>query len=133
VGKKLTSNYDIAAYVYGVTGRNVNGVNIDGYYDFVRKNHGDSAVIAVDACLGNKSEIGKIKIGRAGIGAGYAVGKTGKRYGDVGVVGIVGENTADNVMQLLSVKYDLIEDLSGRIARYLAENLNSLAKRRNSV
>jgi putative sporulation protein YyaC len=125
VGKKLVE-YNLRAYVYGVTGRNINGANIDFYDGFIREVHKDSKVVAVDACLGAEKEIGKIKVGNRGVGAGHAVRKTGKRYGDIGIVGIVAENAEDNVMQLLSVEVSLVEELSARIAEYLAENLERL-------
>jgi putative sporulation protein YyaC len=126
VGKKLVEEYNLRAYVYGVTGRNINGANIDFYDGFIREAHKGSKVVAVDACLGSRREIGKIKVGSRGVGAGHAVRKSGKRYGDVGVVGIVAENAEDNVMQLISVEVSLVEELSERIAEYLAENLERL-------
>ncbi|MDR2090356.1 MAG: spore protease YyaC [Clostridiales bacterium] len=126
VGRKLIEEYNLRAYVYGTTGRNINGANIDFYDGFIREIHKESKVVAVDACLGSGREIGKIKIGYRGVGAGYAVRKAGKRYGDVGIVGIVAENAEDNVMQLISVEVSLIEEMSGRIAEYLANNLDAL-------
>jgi putative sporulation protein YyaC len=128
VGRRLVEDYNLRAYVYGVTGRNINGANIDFYDRFIREVHKDSKVVAVDACLGARREIGKIKVGNCGVGAGHAVRKSGKRYGDVGVVGIVAENAEDNVMQLISVEVATVEELSGRIAEYLAENLERLVE-----
>ena len=125
-GRRLIEEYGIRAYVYGVTGRSVNGANIDKYDGFIREMHADSPIIAVDACLGAKAEIGNIKISGKGIGAGLAVRKSEKRYGDIGVVGIVAENSEDNVMQLISAEYDKVKDLSARVAEYVASNLVSL-------
>ncbi|MDR2047704.1 MAG: spore protease YyaC [Clostridiales bacterium] len=126
VGRRLIEEYGLKAYVYGITGRNINGANIDRYDEFIKTNHRDGKIIAVDACLGSAKDIGGIKVSGVGVGAGYAVGKSGKRYGDIGVVGIVAENAEDNVMQLLSADCGLIEDLSGKVAEYIADNLDTL-------
>ncbi|MDR3262862.1 MAG: spore protease YyaC [Clostridiales bacterium] len=128
VGRRLISDYNLGAYVYGITGRNINGENIDSYDSFIREVHKDSAVIAVDACLGGEKEIGNIKISKRGIGAGFAVGKKDKRYGDVGLVGIVGKISDDNVMQLISADCGLVEALSGKIAEYLADNMEKILR-----
>ncbi|MDR1939802.1 MAG: spore protease YyaC [Clostridiales bacterium] len=126
VGKILVEEYNLRAYVYGVTGRNINGENIDEYDGFIKKIHGGSVVVAVDACLGPEREIGQIKVSRCGVGAGFAVRKPGKRYGDVGVVGIVAKNSSDNVMQLLSAEYSLVEKLSRKVAEYVFGNMSEL-------
>ncbi|MDR1905547.1 MAG: spore protease YyaC [Clostridiales bacterium] len=123
VGKMLIENFNLKAYVYGVTGRNINGENIDAYDAFLREVHRDSRIIAVDACLGGENEVGKIKVSRCGVGAGFAVRGGKKRYGDVGIVGIVAKNDKDNIMQLMSVEYDFVEKLSRRIAEYINANL----------
>jgi putative sporulation protein YyaC len=133
VGRILIEEYNLRAYVYGVTGRNINGENVDKYDGFIRDVHKDSAVIAIDACLGSEKEIGEIKISRRGVGAGYAVRRAGKRYGDIGIVGIVAKSSDDNVMQLVSVEYSFVEGLSRKLAEYISANIDTLLKTRTAA
>jgi putative sporulation protein YyaC len=118
VGSKLIEKFNINTYIYGKIGRSVNALNIEKYLDFLSRFHKDAILIAIDACLSNKSsDVGKIKISYKGIAAGLAVDKNfANRIGDIGIIGIVGLAGTNNVDELLSVPFEKVDNLADNIA-----------------
>ena len=120
VGSLLIEKYNVNAFVYGCIGRTVNSLNIAEYKDFLREKHPNAFIIAVDACLGSKNDVGKIKINDKGVAAGLAVGRKTGRIGDIGVLGIVSEISKDNLSALLSSPYSMVYELAEKVAGKVA-------------
>lgn len=117
VGDKLTSTYGIDAFVYGKTAYPVTGVNYHTYLKHIKNHHSDSLIIAVDACLGSKNEVGKIKYTFGGLRAGAALNKNLDKVGHLTVLGIVAEKSSDNLEALIRAKIALVDELSDKIAK----------------
>ena len=118
VGSSLREEYHLPCPVYGWVGESVNGVNLEEYLCMIERRHKNSHLIAVDAALGKKKDVGKIRLKRGGIRAGGALDRPGGKVGDIGLVGVVAEETDPNDVYpaLLAVPFPLVEDLAGRIA-----------------
>jgi putative sporulation protein YyaC len=116
VGDLLKEKYNVNAYVYGSVSRPVNGVNYEQYVDYILKKHSGSFIIAVDACVGDKKDVGKIKLSSKGLSAGGALNKNLRRIGNIGILGVVSEKQADNLMSLMSVSYSFVDEMSRNIA-----------------
>ncbi len=129
VGELLIEKYNVPAYVYGSLSRPVNGVNYEDYVEFIRRRHRGSIVIAVDACVGEKSDVGKVKISSKGLTAGGALNKNLRRVGDIGILGVVSEKQDDNLMSLMSVPFMFVDGMS----REIAAKINKLIQRLNGV
>lgn len=116
VGDLLKNFYNVPAYVYGTTECPVTGLNFRSFSEHIRIFHPKSAIIAVDACLGKKEEVGKIKYGLQGLRAGTALKKELGKVGDVTFLGIVAESGKDNFRALSGVKNEAVGDLAEKIA-----------------
>ncbi len=116
VGDRLKQAYDVPAYVYGTSASPVTGLNFRSYMEHVRVFHPNSMVIAVDACLGSKEEVGKVKYSLKGLKAGTALKKELGRVGDVAFLGIVGESGKDNFGALSGADKRCVEELAEKIA-----------------
>ena len=116
VGDRLKSAYHVPAYVYGTSASPVTGLNFRDYLEHVRLFHPGSVVIAVDACLGSKEEVGKIKYSLKGLRAGTALKKELGSVGDVAFLGIVAESGKDNFRALTDADKDNIDILAEKIA-----------------
>ena len=116
VGDRLKKTYDVPAYVYGTTESPVTGLNFRSYMEHVRAFHPHSMVIAVDACLGSKEEVGKVKYSLKGLRAGTALKKELGTVGDVAFLGIVGESGGDNFKELSGADKKTVEELAEKIA-----------------
>lgn len=130
VGSDLREEYRLPCPVYGWVGSSVNGVNLEEYLQMIRTRHPSCPVIAVDAALGKKEDVGKMRFKRGGIRAGGAMERKGERIGDIGVVGVVAEEkTPDQVYSaLLEVPFAFVEALARRIARVIGEALSAAFK-----
>ena len=116
VGDLLRERYHVPAYVYGGIKTPVNGVNYYEYYSHLKKTHPSSLIIAVDACVGDARDVGKIKYSAKGLKAGEALKKNLPRIGDISVLGVVAERGSDNLFALMNCSYSLITNMSERIA-----------------
>lgn len=120
VGSYLREEFKLPYPVYGTEGYSVNGVNLDSYADMVRCRHKQSTVIAVDAAIGTKKDVGKVRLRRGGIKAGGALGSKRGYIGDIGIMGVVAEE-GDNVMgSLLSVPFEKVRHLAEQISALIA-------------
>lgn len=127
VGDLLIERYGIDAFVYGKSSLPVNGINYPKYLSHIKKHHPESLIIAVDACLGSRNEIGKIKYTFGGLRAGAALNKNLDRIGHLTILGIVAEKGENNLESLIKAKLSLINELSDRIARKIYSLASVLA------
>ncbi len=129
IGDLLIMEHNIDAYVYGHTARPVNGKNYFDYIRHINTHHKHNLVIAVDACVGNATEVGKIKCSLNGITAGGALDKGYERIGDIGILGIVAAAQQDNLATLSKVDARFINQLAIKIARIISKlilNINNI-------
>lgn len=124
VGDLLRDKYNVPAFVYGGTSKPVNGVNYGEYVDHIKTKHKGSVVIAVDACVGDAHDVGKIKYTFNGVSAGGALNKKLTRIGDLGVLGVVAERQRDNLSALMAVPFRTVEAMSEGIASKVARLIN---------
>ena len=116
VGELLKQKYNVRAYVYGSLSKPVNGINYERYVDFIQEKHHSSFIIAVDACVGESKDVGKVKLSAKGLSAGGALNKNLRRVGDIGILGVVSEKQNDNLMSLMSVPFLFVDEMSKNIA-----------------
>jgi len=125
VGSLLSTDYSLDAYVYGTLERPVNGLNLNRYINLIRNIHQGCLLISVDAAVGEKKEIGIIKVKDEGINAGAALGNSNK-VGGVGIVGVVAENSGDVMSNLMESDYYMVEKLGRKIASLIYKSLNQV-------
>lgn len=125
-GDLLIDYFKENAHVYGCTDKPVTGVNLGEYLEFIEYMHRGSPVIAVDASVGRKEDVGKLKVTLGGIAAGGALGKRLPRTGHIGVLGVVAEREEDNMRALMGVPYDLISEMSMAAAEKTVRLVNAL-------
>ncbi len=114
------------AYVYGKSARPVHGRNYSEYVDFIRTHHRESITIAVDACLGAKEDVGKVKYAFKGLSAGSALKKDLPTFGDLSVLCVVAERSGDNLTSLIRAEEALVESLADRCAKKILTIVENL-------
>ena len=86
----------VNCFVYGDSVSNINARKLDVYQNLIEVCHKADIVIAVDAALGEKADVGRVKITKCGLYPGRALGRKSKSLGDIGVLAVVGEKGEDN-------------------------------------
>ncbi|MGB9780376.1 spore protease YyaC [Caldanaerobacter sp.] len=100
-------------YVYGTLKNPVHAANLEENLQYIKKKHPYSKIIAVDASLGEKENIGKILIKPSPIYPGKGVGKNLPPVGNLSIVGIVESLTS---RRLNSARLGFIYEIAETIA-----------------
>lgn len=125
VGDKLIES-GIDTFVYGTTENPITSLNLDDFMSAVKLRHPNAKIICVDACLGKVSEFGKVKIVKGGLAPGKALNDNAKTYGDFGVLSVVGENTTDPILELLSRSEEFIDGMVNKTVSVITKFYSQL-------
>ena len=120
VADELRQNLNVPVFVYGTTECSVNGKNMDAWLDFIRVVHKGATIVAIDASLGDR--VGSVVVRRDGVCPAAVKGRK-RRFGDVGVLGIVAKNEGDSLAQLLAAEYDKVASLAEKTARLVKDSI----------
>lgn len=108
------------AYVYGTLRSPVTAKEIKYLKCFLQETHPYSKVIAVDAAVGESSELGLIKLSDSPLRPGSGANKRLGAIGDISVLGIVGERAGFSYSMLNLTRLHLVYSMAERIAGALA-------------
>ncbi len=114
-------------FVYGTLAAPVTAKEIKYVRKFLKETHKDSQIIAVDAAVGEKGDIGIIRLTDSPLSPGVGAGKRLGDVGDVSVMGIVAEKSLANYGLLNTTRLNLVYTMAETIASALASLLWNLA------
>lgn len=119
VGSLLKKKYPLSVFVYGDLERPIDAMHAIEAIEHIKKVHPDSLIVAVDACVGRKEDIGKIRIKQGGVRPAEAISKRIGSFGDVGILGIVAEANDDPLSALMTVSPLKVSKIANKIALLL--------------
>ncbi len=115
-------------FLYGTLRSPVTAKEVKYLNDFLKKTHPDSKVIAVDAAVGETSELGLIKLADSPLRPGSGANKRLGSVGDISVLGIVGEKNGFSYSTLnltrLHLVYSMAETIAGALSAYFEERMD---------
>ncbi|MFR2888749.1 MAG: spore protease YyaC [Clostridium butyricum] len=113
---------------YGSCIEPIHALNIDSRLGEINKKHPNAFVIGVDACLGDKEDVGTIIYREKAIEPGRGIGKTLPHVGDCSIIGIVDNSESATFFSSKSIRLGFIMELSENIADIVKElnNENNL-------
>lgn len=109
IGSFLEEN--TTSVVYGTLEQPVHAGNLEDILTSIAQSFSWPFIIAVDACLGQKSEIGNIEIWPGNIEAGIAVGNILPKAGDIAIIGVVNSGSPSGYLDLQSTPLSLVMKL----------------------
>lgn len=115
VGTMLNDSRIISNYIYGLLGNNINATNIDITIDFIKKLHGESKIVVIDAAIGLEGEIGCLQSYNGPISPGSATQKKLSCIGDVSVVGVVSTKLMNDFYTLSETKIQQVTKMAKTI------------------
>lgn len=127
VGSALVEKYNLPCYVYGTLDRPLTARNMDEYLPLISSLHPRAVVLSVDASLGKKERIGKFTVREDGV-CPAAVGGRKNRYGDVGILGVVGVNDGNYMHELLNANGVEVSKMADKIAFVIYSAIRMLFK-----
>ncbi|MDR2202315.1 MAG: spore protease YyaC [Clostridiales bacterium] len=123
-GHILSAELNVSAYVYGTLTAPVTALNLVETLSFIKANHKDSLIIAIDSSLGAKDDVGSIRVLSDGIYPGAADGKTLPKVGDAAITATVAESGGG---ELYGVRLGFVYFLAKTVAEALARGLERKA------
>lgn len=120
-GQLLTQNYNVNAYVYGTLEQPITAQNLISAERFIRKKHKRCKVVAIDASLGQVSDIGCIKMQNRGIFPGSAANQSLPSIGDYSITATVNAGNAMDSSLLFSTRLCFVYKLANTIATAIAD------------
>ena len=115
-GTLIRQKGDFGGYVYGTLKSPVTAKEVKYVNDFLRKTHPDSKIIAIDAAVGEESDVGLIKVTDGALRPGSGANKRLGKVGDVSVLGIVARKSAFSYSLLNLTRLNVIYAMAERIA-----------------
>lgn len=118
-GSELIKNLQGKAFVYGTLDSPVTAKEIAVIQGEIKKLHPYSKILVIDAAVGNKEEIGYVKITSAGIKPGLGVNKDLPIIGDVSIIGIVSDKNDKNLnfSTRFSLVYKILNDIVNGVVK----------------
>lgn len=132
VGSMLKEKLAGKTYVFGTVDSPITAKEVDIVSNFVKNVYPDVPILAIDAALGDKEEVGTVKIIRKSIKPGLGVDKDLAEIGTASIIGIVEERERGKRC-LSTVRLSLVYSQARYIAGEIAKYIGSCADKRNSL
>ena len=118
VADSLREDFNVPVFVYGTTLNPVSAKNMAEWLDFIKVVHKGDLIIAVDASLGDK--VGGVAIRNDGVCPAAVKGRK-RRFGDVGILGIVAKAGGDPLVNLMNADFEFVEESAGVCANAISQ------------
>lgn len=117
----MIRNNGCDAFVYGSLGNLVTAKDIPNLNERIRKTHPKSPILVVDAAVGDREDVGMIRVIDKGIKPGLGVNKDLEKIGDYSVIGIVAPKDGGRSLSKtrLNLIYLMAEQISLGISRHI--------------
>lgn len=130
VGSRLKESLAGKTFVFGSLDNPITAKDVGGVAEFVKTVYSDCEILAIDAALGKKEEIGYLKLTDSAIKPGLGVDKELSEVGTSSIIGIVeekvyGKKYLSSVR--LSIVYDEAQVIVDAINEYVDEVLSKRA------
>jgi putative sporulation protein YyaC len=116
VGSSLRKLGTDKVVIMGTLSEPVHALNLEKTMECISQDFRFPAIIAIDASLGNKNEVGCLKIGKGPLRPGAAVQKKLPPVGDIFITGIVNTGGFMEFMVLQSTRLSIVLSLANYIA-----------------
>lgn len=116
-------------YIYGTINKPIHALNILDMINSINRKIINPYIIAIDSCLGDKKDIGKIKILNKSIQLGKGVGKDLIKIGNLSIIAILGEDTGDvnnNYNNLINCDERLLNNLIKKTSNTIYNVLSNI-------
>lgn len=123
----------LQAFLYGTLASPVTAKEIAYLRSFLRETHKDSQIVAVDAAVGERGDIGLIKLSDKPLFPGAGANKKLGSVGDISVMGIVAEKSVSNYSLLNATRLNLVYAMSEIISDAVATLLWNRASNRKQA
>jgi len=127
-GERLIKVHNVDAFVYGTLNTPVTALNLLKTLAFIKIKHPHQAVLAIDSALGEKHEVGSIRVIADGIYPGAATGKKLPKAGDFSLTATVAPMGPG---ELLGVRLGFVSNLASLASEAIANAIKAQNRPQN--
>lgn len=127
VGHKLQFLLRDNIHLYGTLEQPIHAKNLEDTITLINDKHPDALVVAIDACLGDIKNVGKIYIKEEPLSPGAALNKKLPKIGDISITGIVNISGALEFIVLQNTRLHTVMKLSDVISKGIFHSINQLS------
>ena len=122
----------LGVFVYGTLASPITAKEIKYLRPFLKHTHPSSQIVAIDAAVGDKGDIGLIRLNDTPLRPGAGANKKLGEVGDISIMGVVAEKSVSNYGLLnttrLGLVYSMAEIISDSVSAYLWNTRENLLK-----
>lgn len=116
IGYKLSKMRRDNVYVYGTLQHPVHALNLEKTIAHIKKRHPLLPIVAVDASLGEKSDLEYVTVKAGSLSPGIGVHKRLPTIGDISITGVVSTSSPYAQLQLQATRLDTVMRLADVIS-----------------
>ncbi len=121
-------NKNLRSYIYGTLAFPITSKEVEYARTYLKQIHPNSISIAIDAAIGEKDDVGLIRVQSKGLKPGLGVNKNLGTVGDLSIVGIVASKSMQNYnlfnLTRLNLIYKMAETIANGIEKYINYQIN---------
>lgn len=126
IGYMLQKEEDTPYMVFGSLSQPVHAVNLNDTLELLESRYQDAVVIAIDASVGKREQVGSISLGRGSLKPGLGVKKDLAAVGDIFITGVVGVCGHFEPLLLQNTRLAVVMELADCICRGICRVENFL-------
>ncbi len=104
-------------FTYGNLTHPITAKEVPFIAQYIKKAHPDSTVVVVDAAVGKKWDVGRVKVQKTGLKPGLGVDKDLPMVGDLSIIGVVGEKADFKRGFLTDIRLSSIYKMATNVAK----------------
>lgn len=115
IGYKLEQQAGPGWQVVGTLEHPVHAINLSETMSSIRRWHSEAVVVAIDASIGQREQVGLISMGKGSLCPGLGVRKRLETVGDIFITGVVGSSACPEPAVLQSIRLGVVMELADAI------------------
>lgn len=128
IGYKLYKKKMDNIFIYGTLNSPVHAVNLNSKLNYIKKEHPNAFIIAVDASLGKANHVGYVTLSTNTLKPGLGVNKDLPEVGNICITGIVNLSGIMDTMILQSTRLSTVMELADCISNGLTWSIYRIKK-----
>ena len=112
-------------FVYGDINKPITAKEVPFMAKYLKFAHSTSMVVVIDAAVGKKWDVGRIKVQNTGIKPGLGVNKNLPMIGDLSIIGVVGEKEEFKNGVLPQIRLSSVYNMAKNLAKGIETFLDS--------
>lgn len=98
--------------VVGTLSLPVHAVNLESVIQIIEEDFSDHVIVAVDASIGSRKNVGCITLAEGGLKPGYGVNKNLREVGDISITGVVSWGSRLEPLLLQNIRLGMVMDMA---------------------